>query len=93
MQALYPKYADDVLLLGIDTDAFESADYLAGWGESRGFFWPLTTFNRDVLVSYNVRTQSTKVGIDSDGVIVLRDGYGTNSADEWISWLDTLAGR
>ncbi len=82
-----------MLLLGIDTDSFESADYLASWGESRGFFWPLATLDRDVLVAYNVRTQSTKIGIDTNGVIVLREGYGTNSADTWREWLDMLASR
>lgn len=82
-----------MLLLGIDTDTFESADYLASWGESRGFFWPLTTFDREVLVAYNVRTQSTKIGIDTNGVIVLREGYGTNSERTWREWLDMLAGR
>ena len=76
----------------MDTDPTESADYIASWGESRGFFWPLTTFDRDVLVDYNVRTQSTKVGIDRNGVIVLREGYGTQNFSEWQRWLDTLAG-
>ena len=82
-----------MLLLGIDTDSFESADYLAGWAENRGFFWPLATFDRDVLVDYNVRTQSTKVGIDTNGIIVLRGGYGTNSLGTWQEWLDLLAGK
>jgi hypothetical protein len=91
LQALYPNYEDDVLLLGIDTDAFEKADYLARWAESRGFYWPLTTLDRDVLVAYNVRTQSTKIGIDRNGVIVLREGYGTNSAGTWVEWLDMLS--
>ena len=80
-------------MLGIDTDSFESADYLGSWGESRGFFWPLTTFDREVLVAYNVRTQSTKISIDTNGVIVLREGYGTNSAGTWREWLDMLDSR
>lgn len=75
----------------MDTDSFESAEYLARWGESRGFFWPLASFDREVLVSYNVRTQSTKIGIDSNGVIVLREGYGTNSAGTWEEWLEMLS--
>ena len=82
-----------MVLLGLDTDSFEFADYIANWGESRGFFWPLAPIDRDVLVAYNVLTQSTKVGIDRNGVIVLREGYGTQNAREWERWLDTLAGR
>ena len=77
----------------MDTDPTESADYIARWGESRGFFWPLATFDREVLVDYNVRTQSTKVGIDTNGVIVLREGYGTQSSGEWQRWLDMLSGQ
>ncbi len=80
-----------MLLLGIDTDSFETADYIANWGKSRGFFWPLSTLDRDVLVAYNVRTQSTKIGIDSNGVIVLREGYGTNSVETWQEWLVLLS--
>jgi len=80
-----------MLLLGIDTNAFENEDCWARWAESRGFYRPLTTVGRDVLATYNVRMRSTKIGIEKIGVIAPRESYGTNSAGTWTEWLDMLA--
>ena len=54
---------------------------------------PLAPFDRSVVIeSYRVSSQSSAVGIDSDGNIVLRKGYGSQSSGEWENWLDTLTG-
>ena len=43
----------------------------------------------DLPRTLNVTSQSTKFGIGTDGVILFRQGYGTNSIGAWRSFLDT----
>ena len=54
---------------------------------------PLAPFDRSIVIeAYRVGSQSSAVGIDADGTIVLRKGYGSQSLNQWKSWFDTLAG-
>ena len=47
--------------------------------------------HRDVTVDYGVTSQSTKVAIGWDGVILFREGYGTKSQNWWENVFTTLA--
>jgi hypothetical protein len=47
--------------------------------------------HRDILRSYQVTSQSTKVGVDRNGVIQVRAGFGTKNRGWWSDVFDTLA--
>lgn len=51
----------------------------------------MATLDRDLVLAYSVRTQSTKVGINSRGIVVLRAGYGTQNEHEWRRWMEVLS--
>ena len=88
-----PNYSEDVLVLGISSDPSSPASEISSHANSRGFTMPLAPFDRSVVIeSYRVSSQSSAVGINADGNIVLRKGYGSQSSGEWENWLDTLTG-
>lgn len=91
LQGVYPAFDDDVVIIGVDVDPTESEQDIRGYAASRGYPWHMATLHRDVVLDYSVRSQSTKVGIDSRGVVVLRAGYGTQSAGEWTRWMGVLS--
>ncbi len=44
-----------------------------------------------MLKDFNVTRQSTKVGIDANGIIVYRAGIGQGDSNEWEGVLKELA--
>ena len=44
----------------------------------------------ELVRKLNVRTQSTKFGIGTDGLIRFRKGYGVSSVDDWRGFLDGI---
>ena len=79
-----------MVILGVDTDPTESASYIRDYAERSGFPWLMAPTHLDVVVGYGVRSQSTKIGIGSDGVVLFRGGYGTRSAQQWAAWMEEL---
>ena len=93
LQGLYLDYREDVLTLGISTEAISSTSDISAHANNRGFTMPLAPFDRSIVIeTYRVGSQSSAVGIDADGTIALRKGYGSQSLNQWKSWFDTLAG-
>jgi hypothetical protein len=45
----------------------------------------------EMIKEYGVRVQATKFGIDRDGIIVYKRGYGTGSEADWTRVLERLA--
>ena len=77
--------------MAVDIDPFEKADRVRKFKETNGFNWPMVVQQTELAVGYNVRVQSTKFGIDKNGVIVLKGSYGTQSVQEWERWLRVLS--
>ena len=74
-----------------DIDEFSEAVTLRISNQSGQMFTYLDTSNEDwnialplgqMLSDFKVRSQSTKIAIDKNGLIVYRDGYG--KGDEWL---------
>lgn len=66
-------------------------DQLEAYREREGHPWlvaePLGTMLRDI----KVLVQSTKIAVDSQGVIVYRDGYGQGGEETWRQTFQELA--
>ena len=56
-----------------------------------GYIWPMAVGPPDLVRLLNVNTQSTAIGIGTDGVVRFRKGYGTNSPHAWRGFLDQTA--
>lgn len=76
----------------MDVDNGESAEKIGNWAESRGITWGLAPASTGPLRDYRVTQQSTALGIDPSGEIVLRKNGGLQNEAKWREWLDTLAG-
>ena len=75
----------------MDTDPFEDAEVIRTYQERNGYSWMMAPFNREAVLAYGVRVQSTKFAIDEDGIITYQKSYGTGNADAWLQVLGALA--
>ena len=93
LQSLYSANSDDVLILGISTDPGDSESRVRSHASNRGITFPMAPHDRSITVdAFRVTSQSSAVGIDANGVIRLRKGYGGQNSSQWQEWVDTLVG-
>ena len=76
----------------IGVDPSETIDDLEQQRQREGFPWPVADPQGSMLRDMGVVQQSTKVGIDSRGVIIYRDGFGQGDEDTWRKAFQELAG-
>ena len=74
--------------MGFDTT--ESLAKIADYRDSNGYPWTFAAGPRQIAADYGVRVQSTKFGIDRDGVIGWRAEYGTSNTGVWEEWFQQL---
>ncbi len=91
MKEVYPEFADQVRFYAVGTDPTESLDGLERYREEQGYPWPIALPDPNMLSSFRVLTQSTKIAIDDRGAIVYRDGYGRGDPDTWREVFARLA--
>ena len=91
LKDIYPQYQDAVAFYAIGVDPGEGISLLEQYKEAQGYPWPVTTAPSGMLPDYRILTQSTKVAIDSSGVITFRAGYGVESPDTWHTVFSQLA--
>lgn len=76
LRDIYPQFADEVDLFVVNIDRFEELVDTGGpWQDAE----PLGR----MLVDLNVRTQSTKIAVDAQGIITYRQGYGRGDPMTW----------
>ncbi len=92
LKDIHPDYAEQVDIFLVDTDPSESASRIRSYKESQGFYWPMAETEREILRSYNIVSQASKVAIDRNGVIVSRSSYESDSERSWRELLESLAG-
>ena len=89
MKEIQPKFASKVRFVSVDIGYSDPKDIQA-LAESRGYPWSTGLADRKMLEEFNVRVQSTKIAIDSNGVITYRAGYGQGTIAEWTSVFEKL---
>lgn len=77
--------------MAVAWDSLEGADRIRSYFEQNRYPWDAYLGNRDLFESYRVTSQSTKIGLDRNGIIIFRKGYGSNPADWWEERLSELA--
>ena len=91
MKEIWPDYAGDVPFYAINIDPTDSFENIEAYREKQGYPWPVAQPGAGMLASFKVTSQSTKIAIGSDGVIIYRDGYGKGSDETWIQVFKDLA--
>ena len=83
-----------MLILGISYDALANDSELQRYASNRGLGFPLTTYERSIVVDgFRITSQSSAIGIDTDGIIQLRKGYGGWNRSQWQAGVDSLTGN
>ena len=93
LKEIWPDYGDDVPFYAINIDPTDSFENIEAYREQQGYPWPVAQPGAGMLASFRVTSQSTKIAIGSDGVIIYRDGYGKGSDEMWHEVLQELAAQ
>jgi hypothetical protein len=80
-----------VNFLAIGIDPTEGPDVLRTYHAQQGYLWPAAIGNRQIIEAYNVISTSIKFGMDRNGVVRYRRGYGVGSDQSWRDLLQMLA--
>ncbi len=76
---------------GVGYDATETIDELEAYRIRNEFVYQAAVPVGRVITTFNVRSQSSKMAIDGNGIIVYRGGKGAGSDDEWRTVFANLA--
>ena len=91
LRDIYPDYADRVAFYAVGADPTESLSRLESYRQQEGYPWPVAEAVGPMLRDFRVTAQSTKIAIDSRGLITYRAGYGQGDPDTWRQVFQTLA--
>ena len=75
----------------IGTDPTEKLDKLEAYREREGHPWLVSEPTGTMLRDLQVLVQSTKIAVDSQGVVIYRDGYGQGDEETWRQVFRDLA--
>ncbi len=87
---VYPDYQDEVAFIAVGVDPSESEDKIISYAERQGYPWEMAVHHGDVMSTFGIRSQPSKVFIDGDGVITLRQLSRTMGEGNWREALDAV---
>ena len=90
VKSVYADYEDEVAFIAVGVDPSESADTIISYAERQGYPWEMAIHHGDVMTTFGIRSQPSKVIIDGDGIITLRQLSRTQNADNWREALDAV---
>ena len=91
MKDIYPEFSDKVDFYMVGQDLTETLEEMEQYRVRQGYTWPAAQPPRSMLIDLKVLQQSTKLAIDSEGLITYRDGYRKGSDITWRKVLQELA--
>ena len=77
-------------VIAIGTDPSETADTVRSYRDNQGITYRMAAARTDIVRAYNITTQSSKVGVDRNGIVQVRSGPGTRGDDWWQNAFNTL---
>ena len=81
LSTVYPAFEDEVNFYAVAFN--ESLETLSDSQSGSGHPGEVATPGGSMISDFNVTSQSTKVAIDANGVIVYRAGIGQGGPSEW----------
>ena len=79
--AVYPAFEDQIDFYAVAFN--ESLETLSAYQSRSGHPGDVATPGGSMISDFNVTSQSTKVAIDANGVIIYRAGGGQGDTNEW----------
>ena len=92
MRDVYSGFEDQVPAYAIGVDPTESFGDLVEARAEIGFNMPVAQPEGSMLADLRVLIRSTKIGIDSEGIIIYRGGYSSGGEGVWEDVFHELAG-
>lgn len=89
MTGIYPPFKDSVDLYAVGFN--ERLGALEAYQNESGHPGYVAAAVGNMLRDFRVTSQSTKVAIDANGIIIYRSGYGRGSPSEWAEVFQKLA--
>ncbi len=91
LKDIYPEFADEVAFYAVASSPQEKLDKLEAYREREGHPWLVAEPTGTMLRDLKVLVQSTKIALDSDGLIIYRDGFGRGGEKTWRQVFRDLA--
>ena len=70
-------------VIAIGTDPSETEDTVRSYRDRQGITYRMVVARTDIVRDYNITVQSSKVGVDRNGIVQVRSGSGTRGDDWW----------
>ncbi len=83
MKDVYPEFADRVDFYAVGQDPSESLEKMERYRVEQGYPWPVAKTDPKTLRKLRVLQASTKLAVDSRGVINYRAGHGGGDPEKW----------
>ena len=77
-------------VIAIGTDPNESEGDVSSYRDREGLTYRIAVARTDIVSTYRITAQSSKVGVDKNGVVQVRSIYGRQGADWWQDTFNTL---
>jgi len=91
LNTVYKEYGNTVAFLAIDVDPSEHVDIIRSFKETEGYTWYMASADPQVLRDFDIKRQSSKIIIDSRGIIVSRKNSIGDSEKSWRDAFESLA--
>ena len=91
MKDIYLEFANQVDFYALGLSETETLDQLERDRIEQDYPWPIAKIHGNVLKKLQVLQQSTKIALNTQGVISYRGGYGKGGVDKWREVLSDLA--
>ena len=77
-------------VIAIGTDPNESEGDVRSYRDREGLTYRIALARTDIVRTYSITAQSSKVGVDKNGVVQVRSLYGRQGGDWWQDAFNTL---
>ena len=91
LKTLDPKVTENIGFYIVGSSPAETIDILEQDRQEKGYPWPVAELTGSGLRDFKIVSQSTKIAVDSSGVITYREGFRGGDLTEWQSVFESLA--
>ncbi len=90
LSEVYPDYKDRLTLVAIGIDPTDDEEVMRELSEEKGFTFPVTKGQPEIMMDFGVESQATTVGINRDGTIAFQKNKTALSEQEYRDLFDEL---
>ncbi len=89
LNKVYPEYEDKIDFVAVSVDPTDTVEVLNELKEDKEIIFDMSAGNPELAIKYDVKKQTAKFAIDSDGNIVSRHD-GALTEEEWKYFFEQL---